>query len=71
MFPFIPMLAGLCVAGGGGTLLWYESLSKEDKARSNKLAAEYAEKLFKKTVSQLTAGEAQIVRDRLKAQFMN
>jgi len=71
MIPLIPILAGLALVGGGATLLWYDSLSKEDKARADRLTADYAAALFEKTVSQLTQSEARAVHDRVKAHFMN
>jgi hypothetical protein len=71
MIPLIPILAGLAVFGGGATLLWYDSLSREEKDRANRLTTDYASTLFQKTVSELTQAEARTVHDRVKAHFMN
>lgn len=71
MVPLIPILAGLGILVGGGTLIWYDNLSREEKARANQLTADFAGELFGKTVDQLSAYEAQTVHDRVKAYFDN
>lgn len=71
MIPLIPIFAGLAVLGGGATLVWYDTLSREDKQRANRLTADYDSSLFDKAVDQLTAAEARAVHDRVKAHFLN
>ena len=71
MFPFVPMLASLAVFGGGAALVWYDRLSGDDKQKANRLTADTAKTLFGKAADQLTPAEARLVRDRVKAHFMN
>lgn len=54
MIPLVPVLAGLVTFAGGATLLWYDALSRDDRHRVNKRAADYAAEMFGKTVEQLT-----------------
>lgn len=71
MIPLIPILACIAVLGGGATFVWYDGLSGEDKKNANRLTAEYAQALFGKAVDQLTPAEVRVVRDRVKAHFLN
>jgi len=69
MFPVIPILALLALIGGAGTLAWYETLSDDEKDQANDLTAHYAERLYHKTVAQLTHDEAQMVHRLTRAHF--
>ena len=68
-FPLIPILALLAIFGGTGTLVWYESLSSDDQDQANELTAYYAERIFHKTVAELTKDEAQAVHRLTRAHF--
>lgn len=69
MFPLIPILAGLAVLGGVGTLYWYDTLSDDQKEEANELAAHYAKEHFETTVEQLTRDQARVVHRLTKAHF--
>jgi len=71
MFPIIPLLCWLFTAAGVGGLLWYYALSKEQQLRADRLAADYAQRLFNKTVSELTKAEAKTVYGQVKEHFLN
>ena len=61
MFPMIPLLAILAIVGGGTTLLWYEKLSEKQKQDADRLACDYAQQLFNKSLEELTKAEAKHV----------
>lgn len=69
MLPLIPLA---CVAGFIASALgltWYDSLSKAEKEKADKLAADFAWQLYQKSVKNLTSDQAEsvaaLVRDRL------
>jgi hypothetical protein len=71
MFPLIPLLALGAILGGGYTLYWYSRLSREERERADRLAADYARDLFGKTLSQLTEAEAKRVHELTRRHFVN
>ncbi len=71
MFPLIPLLAWTGLLGGAGSLLWYSQLSKEDKAKADRIAEGYASDLFDKARWQLTRSEESHVCKLTKHHFEN
>lgn len=71
MFPLIPLLAWTGLIGGAGSLLWYARLSKEDKAKADRIAEDYASDLFDKARWQLTRSEENHVRTLTRHHFEN
>jgi hypothetical protein len=71
MFPIIPILALIAIGGGGATLVWYDTLSREEKAEANRLANKYAADLFGKSVEQLTQSQAARVHRLVQGHFGN
>jgi hypothetical protein len=71
MYPIVPILAGFASLFGLTTLVWYYDLSREERARADRLTAEYARSLFDKAVDDLTRSEAKSIHDRVKAHFIN
>ena len=69
MFPLIPLLGLTGLLGGAGSLIWYSQLSKEDKARADRIAESYAGDLFDKARWQLTRSEEKHVRKLTKREF--
>ncbi len=61
MFPLIPLLGMTGLFGGAGMLVWYARLTREDKARADRIAEEYASDLFDKATWQLTRSESKHV----------
>ena len=69
MFRLIPLiLTPLFLASGIG-LWWYGDLSKEDRAKADAIAADYAAKLYQKAVSELSSTEAANVKALVKKHF--
>jgi hypothetical protein len=71
MIPLIPLLGLGAIFAGTATVIWYDTLSKEQKAAADRLTADYARILFQKAVAELSKAEAQYVHDRVKAHFVN
>ena len=69
MFPIIPILCWAAALGGCGGLLWYASLSKDDKADADRIAADYASTLYNRAVDQLTDAQAKHVNGLVKRHF--
>lgn len=69
MFPLIPLLGLISLMGGAGTLAWYSQLSKDDKAKADRIAEGYASDLFDKARWQLTRSEENHVRNLTKRDF--
>ena len=62
MFRLIPLvLLPLFIASGVG-LWWYGDLSPEDRAKADRIAADYAAKLYHKAVGELSRAEAEHVQ---------
>jgi hypothetical protein len=70
-FPLIPILALAAIFGGGASLLWYDSLTREEKERANRLTTKYAAELFGKTVKELSESQASRVHDLVRKHFDN
>lgn len=67
MFPVVPVLCVLALVGGSGGLAWYHGLSKEEQEVANRLTAEYALRLYGKSVQQLSQHEANRVHSLVQA----
>jgi hypothetical protein len=69
--PLIPILAGIAMVTGAGTLIWYKRLSKEERERADKMAARVARDLFEKPIEELKKIEAKkvfkVVREKFKS----
>jgi hypothetical protein len=68
-FPWIPLASFVAAALGAGGLLWYYSLSEDDQAKADALAAEHAQRLYGKAVHELTAGQRSQVNALVKGHF--
>jgi hypothetical protein len=68
-FPIIGLASALVAALGGYGLLWYHNLSKSEKEEADRLAADYAKRLFNKGLDELTAHQASRIHDIVKAHF--
>ena len=62
MFRLIPLLLLPLFIGSGVALWWYGDLSPDDRAKADKIAADYAAKLYQKAVSELSPLEAEHVQ---------
>jgi hypothetical protein len=69
MFPIIPIVCWAMGIIGSGGLIWYGSLSKEDRGDADAIAAKYASDLFDKAVNQLTVAEAKQVHGLVRQHF--
>jgi hypothetical protein len=69
MFPVIQLASAVAAVVGGCTLLWYDSLSKAQQAEADRLAMEYARRLYRKALDELMAHEARHVHDLVKERF--
>lgn len=61
MFPLLPLLGLTGIFGGAGTLIWYARLSREEKAKADRIAETYASDLFDKAICQLSRSESKHV----------
>jgi hypothetical protein len=68
-FPIIPLLALAAILGGGFTLVWYDELSKEQKEEADRIAAQYAQQLYGKSVKELTRAQGSNVVALTKQHF--
>ena len=48
-----------CFAASGVGLWWYGDLSAEDRAKADKIAADYAAKLYHKALGELSRAETE------------
>ncbi len=69
VFPIIGFAAALATATGAYGLYWYHSLSKEEQAKADRAAMEYARNLYDKGLNELTAKQLQHVHDLVKGEF--
>ena len=68
-FPIIPLMAIAAMLGGGGALLWYSRLPKEEQDKADQEASELAGRLFKKALDALTQEQAAQVHAMVKKKF--
>ena len=61
MLPLIPILCIAALIGGASGLAWYESLSKDEQEKADKLAGELAWNLYQKSLKNLTRDQAENV----------
>lgn len=71
MFPLIPLLGWTGLIGGAGSLLWYAKLSREDKAKADRIAEDCASDIFDKARRQLARAEENRVRALTNRHFEN
>jgi hypothetical protein len=57
--PIVPILGGLAVLFGAGTLVWYDNLTAGQKQEADRLAWE----MFGRCLKQLTSDQAAQIRD--------
>lgn len=69
VFPIIGPLATVLAALGGYALLWYHSLTKSEQEEADRLAMEYAKRLYSKGLDELTAAQARRVHEAVKGHF--
>ena len=69
MFPLIPLIALFAIVSGGVTLAWYSELSKEDQKAADRLAGEYALRLYDKSLDELSKAQADHVAELTKRHF--
>lgn len=63
------MLSALAAALGLYGLYWYENLTKEEKAKADQLAVQYAKTMYNKALNQLTSAQLDIVQDLVKTRL--
>ena len=69
MLPLFPIVAALFSATGLGGLVWYYSLSDDDKKEADRLTAELAEEVYHKTVEELDRKQKEDIHNRVKVYF--
>ena len=69
--PVIPLLAFLVSAVGVGALVWYFSLSRDDREDMNKKAGDLARSRFRKSIEKLDVEEARRLIHELKEKAKN
>lgn len=68
-FPIVGIASAVLTALGGYGLYWYTNLSKSEQDEADRLAADYAKRLFNKGLDELTAHQASRIHDLVKAHF--
>jgi hypothetical protein len=67
--PLVGLLGTLAAALGLYTLYWYENLSKSEKQEADRLAADYALRLYNKGLDQLTSFQLGRVQELVQGHF--
>ena len=67
--PIIGPLSAVLTAIGGYVLLWYHDLSKSEQEEADRLAADYAKRLYAKSLDKLTSHQLRRVSDLVKGHF--
>lgn len=57
MFPVIGLISAVAAALGLYGLYWYDSLDKEERERADRLAVDYAKRLYNKGLKELTSSQ--------------
>lgn len=68
MVSLIP-LAITAILVGSGALVWYFTLSDEDKRLADELANNLASELFNKALDQVSRKEARMINQKVKEKF--
>ncbi len=68
-FPYVGIASAVLTALGGYGLYWYTNLSKSEQDEADRLAADYAKRLFNKGLDELTAHQASRIHELVKAHF--
>lgn len=58
MFPLVPLLAIIAILTGGATLVWYDQLSTEEKEKADRIACDYARRIYHKSLEDLSKEQA-------------
>ena len=69
MFPIVGLLAAAVSAAGLYSLHWYDRLSRLDRERADRLAYEYANKMYHSSLDQLTSHQLGRVQALVKGHF--
>jgi len=69
MLPVIGLLATAFAALGSCTLLWYLCLSTEDREKADRLACDYAIRLYNRKLHQLSHPEKRAINELVKGHF--
>jgi hypothetical protein len=71
MFPFVPVIALIAILGGGATLVWYDQLNKEEKEKADRIASDYARRIYHKSLEDLSEDQAKRVAALTQRHFSN
>jgi hypothetical protein len=69
--PWFQLVTGAVTGAGLFGLIWYQGLSREDKASADALTAEVAQRLYGRAASELTVGERASVNALVRANLVN
>lgn len=69
MFPVVGLLGTAFAALGTYLLVWYENLSREEKADADRLACEYAMQVYNRKLTQLSHPEKVYINELVKNHF--
>jgi hypothetical protein len=67
--PWFQLASAAAAALGLAGLCWYQSLSSDDKALADGLAAEYAQRLYGRAADELTAPQRDHVNVLVRSHF--
>lgn len=69
MLPLIPIVCLAAVLSGSAGMGWYYSKSKEEQEEADRLAANLAQKMFQKSLKNLTRDQAEQIAGMVQRQL--
>ena len=69
MIRLLPLALLSLFIGSGVGLWWYGDLSADDRTKADRIAADYAAKLYQKAISELSRAEAEHVQSLTRGHF--
>ena len=69
MLPVIGLIGTAFAALGTYVLVWYENLTKDEKAEADRIACDYAKQLYNLKLNQLSHSQKVTIHDLVRQRF--